>query len=234
VRPTLPADLTGEQALTLFLAASVAPSLTPDELDESLPRLHHLAVLMMSRRAAPPAPVDAAPPTMPIAVQPLDPPTMRGLRPVAPTPLAPIRARKESTMTKILRGLLGLAVLAVLLVGCLAVVGTSPTASPASSIPPAAPFVTEPASPSVDEQAPDGSLAGSGTYLVGSDVEPGTYRSTGAADEGGICYWARLKDADGDLDSIIANDVGAGSQIVTIKATDGAFSSRGCATWTRS
>ena len=75
---TLPAELTGEQAMTLFLAASVAPSLTPDELDESIPRLRHLAELMVSRRTAAPAPTDVDPPTMPIEVQPLDPPTGPG------------------------------------------------------------------------------------------------------------------------------------------------------------
>ena len=71
------------------------------------------------------------------------------------------------------------------------------------------------------------------SLLGGGDVQPGTYRSAGLADSTGICYWARLKDTTGDMDSIIANDVGKGPQVVTVKKTDGAFSTRGCATWTR-
>lgn len=85
----------------------------------------------------------------------------------------------------------------------------------------------------VDVQAPDGSIAGNGTYAVPVDVQPGTYKSAGPSDSTGVCYWARLKNTSGDMDSIIANDVGKGPQVVTIKKTDGAFSTRGCATWTR-
>jgi hypothetical protein len=42
---------------------------------------------------------------------------------------------------------------------------------------------------------------GPGTYLVGTDMEPGTYRSAGS--ETG-CYWARQRNDAGD---IIANDL---------------------------
>jgi hypothetical protein len=323
VHRTLPAEVTGEQALTLFLAIAVQPSLTPDELNESLPRLQHLARLMMSRRVAAPADVDSADDVTttrlttirPTADPRIDPPTVRlaavepAVEPApvmvtvpepvtdaqadeiraalergpgehevtggvvtvpqpsrkrgrhavadepaertfagavmdaargrqtdpAAAPFTPIRARKVPPMLRtILRALAGVAVLAVLLVGIAAVVATSPMPpSPTSSTPPAAAPV-KPASPAVDEQAADGSLAGSGTYLVGTDVEPGTYRTTGPADESGVCYWARLKSTDGDLKSIIANEAATGSQIVTIGARDRAFTSRGCAPWTRS
>jgi hypothetical protein len=72
-------------------------------------------------------------------------------------------------------------------------------------------------------------IADDGTWLVGTDVKPGTYRSSAEGD----CYWARLKNTNGDLDSIIANGNG-GNQVVTIKSTDKAFeSSNGCAPWTK-
>ena len=41
-----------------------------------------------------------------------------------------------------------------------------------------------------------------GTWLVGSDIEPGRYRLY--ADNS--CYWARLAGFSGDLDDILANE----------------------------
>jgi hypothetical protein len=72
-------------------------------------------------------------------------------------------------------------------------------------------------------------IAEDGTWLVGVDVKAGTYRSSNSGD----CYWARLKNTNGDLDSILANGNG-GNQVVTIKRTDKAFeSANGCAPWTK-
>ena len=77
--------------------------------------------------------------------------------------------------------------------------------------------------------APAAAIAEDGTWLVGADVKPGTYRSSSSGD----CYWARLRNTNGDLDSIIANGNG-GNQVVTIKRTDKAFeSANGCAPWTK-
>ena len=67
-----------------------------------------------------------------------------------------------------------------------------------------------------------------GTWLVGTDIKPGTYRSS--SDDS--CYWARLKNTNGDLDAILANGNG-GNQVVTVKKTDKAFESAGCAPWTK-
>jgi hypothetical protein len=55
-----------------------------------------------------------------------------------------------------------------------------------------------------------------GTYLVGTDIQPGSYKSSGP-DTGGIgmCYWARLKDDSGS--NIIANNVGDGPSRFTTK-----------------
>lgn len=73
---------------------------------------------------------------------------------------------------------------------------------------------------------------GDGTYEVGVDVEPGRYKTV-VPDDSLNCYWARLKDDSGELDAIIANannDPGARVS-VTIKKSDGFFTSKGCGDW---
>jgi hypothetical protein len=72
-------------------------------------------------------------------------------------------------------------------------------------------------------------FAGDGDFRVGSDIKPGTYRTTGNRD--GMCYWERAKDAKGEMDSIIANDNVSGTSYVTVKATDKLFKSSGCKGW---
>ncbi|MFF4362508.1 hypothetical protein [Streptomyces sp. NPDC001604] len=72
-------------------------------------------------------------------------------------------------------------------------------------------------------------FAGDGDFRVGSDVKPGTYRTTGNTD--GMCYWERAKDAKGEMDSILANDNVRGTGYVTVKATDKLFKSNGCKDW---
>ena len=66
-----------------------------------------------------------------------------------------------------------------------------------------------------------------GTFLIGSDVQPGRYIATQLES----CYWARLKDASGSLDAIIANDNATGQAIVDIAPTDALFESSGCGRW---
>lgn len=72
-------------------------------------------------------------------------------------------------------------------------------------------------------------FSGDGTYQVGKDVKPGTYRTTGNTDD--MCYWERAKDASGDMDSLLANDNVTGSSYVTVKASDKLFKSEGCHDW---
>lgn len=76
---------------------------------------------------------------------------------------------------------------------------------------------------------------GDGTYVVGTDIEAGTYRTTGADEQAMVkmCSWKRLKDTSGEFQSIIATDIAQGPTTITIKPTDGAFESRGCAPWTK-
>ena len=70
---------------------------------------------------------------------------------------------------------------------------------------------------------------GAGAYIVGTDMEPGTYRSSG----GRNCYYERLRDFTGGMNSIIANGNTNNPTIVTIAPTDAGFQSNGCGTWTK-
>jgi hypothetical protein len=70
---------------------------------------------------------------------------------------------------------------------------------------------------------------GEGAYIVGTDIEPGTYRSSGS----GSCYYARLRNFTADLNSIIANGNTETSTVVTLKPADAGFESQGCGTWTK-
>ncbi len=71
---------------------------------------------------------------------------------------------------------------------------------------------------------------GQGTFIVGTDLTPGTYRSS----KGNGCYWARLRGFGGALRDIIANDfVTGGPSIVRIKASDKGFQSSSCGNWTK-
>ncbi|WP_406216869.1 hypothetical protein [Streptomyces canus] len=72
-------------------------------------------------------------------------------------------------------------------------------------------------------------FAGDGDFQVGSDIKPGTYRTTGNSD--GMCYWERAKDASGEMDSLLANDNVTGTGYVTVKATDKLFKSSDCNDW---
>ncbi|MEU9173300.1 hypothetical protein AB0D34_36975 [Streptomyces sp. NPDC048420] len=72
-------------------------------------------------------------------------------------------------------------------------------------------------------------FSGDGDFQVGSDVKPGTYRTTGNSD--GMCYWERAKDASGEMDSLLANDNVTGTGYVTVKATDKLFKSSDCNDW---
>lgn len=81
-----------------------------------------------------------------------------------------------------------------------------------------------------EEEKAEPAIDGDGTFQVGSDVKPGTYRTTGNDALDG-CYWERAKDSTGEMDSIIANDNVTGASYVTIKATDKIFKSNGCNDW---
>lgn len=81
----------------------------------------------------------------------------------------------------------------------------------------------------------DGTVSVSdGTYLVGTDIKAGTYRTDGPASSDILdsCYWERAKDDSGSLDSIIANDNITGPGRLTVKAGQILKLDGGCE-WTR-
>jgi len=65
-----------------------------------------------------------------------------------------------------------------------------------------------------------------GTWAVGSDIKPGTYVVSSGED----CYWARLRNFEGSLDSIIANGNTSHGR-VTIKKTDKGLELSGGCVW---
>ncbi|NUP38742.1 MAG: hypothetical protein HOY76_17425 [Streptomyces sp.] len=86
-----------------------------------------------------------------------------------------------------------------------------------------------PAQKKADKPADKPAFKGNGTFEVGKDIQPGTYRTSGNSD--GMCYWERDKDAKADSDSILANDTVFGSSYVTIKPTDKIFTTTDCKDW---
>ncbi len=69
---------------------------------------------------------------------------------------------------------------------------------------------------------------GDGTYIVGTDIEAGTYHTSG----GQFCSYERLSGFGGTDADIIAIENPNGSAIVTIAPTDKGFLSANCGTWT--
>jgi hypothetical protein len=77
-----------------------------------------------------------------------------------------------------------------------------------------------------------GNTFSDGTWRVGADIKPGTYRANAKMG----CYWERLRGFSGDtLTDVISNNVSGsdGPVTVTIKPTDKGFKSQLCGTWTK-
>jgi hypothetical protein len=92
------------------------------------------------------------------------------------------------------------------------------------------PGVAHPTASATTIGAPAGSFS-TGKFAVGKDIAPGTYRTNPVHVP---CYWARLRDQNDSLDSVIANDLAGGPAVVTIAPSDGSFESAAdCGTWTR-
>ena len=79
--------------------------------------------------------------------------------------------------------------------------------------------------------APTGELHefGDGTFVVGKDIQPGTYRARVPSPG---CYWARLSGFGGFAGDVIANEATGAPTVVTISASDTGFYSDMCGTWT--
>ena len=72
---------------------------------------------------------------------------------------------------------------------------------------------------------------GDGTYVVGTDVAPGTYRNS-ESDPSQGCQWARLSGFGGESSDVITELFSYDQQVVTISPDDAGFTSSGCGTWT--
>jgi hypothetical protein len=74
---------------------------------------------------------------------------------------------------------------------------------------------------------PQNGIKGDGTWIVGKQIKPGTYRTTDAAD----CYWERTSGFSGEFDDLIANDNVNGQAVVEIKKGDVGFTTNRCGAW---
>lgn len=108
--------------------------------------------------------------------------------------------------------------------------GATPSSESTPESDDAASATAEPAATAEPTPTPtaDAGSFGDGTYTIGSDVQPGTYRGEG----GTFCYWARLSGFGGEFEEIIANGTGDYSQVVTIEEGDVGFETEGCGDWT--
>jgi hypothetical protein len=94
---------------------------------------------------------------------------------------------------------------------------TTTTAAPATTSPAPPP---PPPTPTIQE----------GTWTVGEDFPPGTYKTSNAPES---CYWGIYKSGQNqDLNSIISNHNGGGNLRVTLKAGQD-FTTERCGTWTK-
>lgn len=71
----------------------------------------------------------------------------------------------------------------------------------------------------------ENTIPGDGVFVVGEDIEAGTYVSEGGTN----CYWARLDSTSGG--DLLANGLPGGPVTVTISGSDAAFKTKGCAEW---
>ncbi|MGV0627153.1 hypothetical protein [Mycolicibacter minnesotensis] len=81
--------------------------------------------------------------------------------------------------------------------------------------------VADPAPPPAPKQVIDAD----GTFAVGTDIVPGTYRSDGPRD-GAACYWRRMSG-----DKIVDSAMTKKPQVVLIEAGDTTFRTDRCQTW---
>ena len=68
---------------------------------------------------------------------------------------------------------------------------------------------------------------GDGIYIIGTDIQPGTYRNNGQQG----CYYERLSGFGGILGETIANENTDSPAVVTISPTDRGFKSARCGIW---
>lgn len=116
--------------------------------------------------------------------------------------------------------------------------GSPATGQPAASSPgggpgpTGAPTTTPPATqPTTTLPKPTHGF-GNGVFEVGTDVEPGMYRTAGPTADSEFCFWSRLSGLGGDPDiDVITNGAQDGPFTVTIEGSDVGFESASCEEW---
>ena len=88
-----------------------------------------------------------------------------------------------------------------------------------------------PAPPKAPVEPKAATFGGAGTYVVGDDIAPGTYKSRPDSGGIGMCVWQRLENTSGEISAVIASNISQGPVTVTIKSSDGAFETSGCSDW---
>lgn len=144
--------------------------------------------------------------------------------PTAPPP------KKRHTVRWIVLGVLALLVVLVAVFG--ATGGSPDTATTADPGGTSAPVQAPPTEPPAVVPAPTSPLTtfGNGTYLVGTDVAPGQYRSPGPEESiAPLCYWD-LKDAGGTITDQGVAPEGPSRATLTEGLT---FTSQGCQDWAK-
>lgn len=103
--------------------------------------------------------------------------------------------------------------------------GSDSAPGPESS--PGAESPTEDVAAAGDEASagPKALIKADGTYVVGTDILPGTYASAGPIADG-ACYWKRL-----DGSTILDNALTKKPQVVQIEPTDSSFMTNDCQQW---
>ncbi|MCW2690232.1 MAG: conserved rane protein [Mycobacterium sp.] len=84
------------------------------------------------------------------------------------------------------------------------------------------------ADPPPPAPGPKATIDSSGTFLVGTDIVPGTYSTAGPVGDG-TCYWKRLGSINGS--DIIDSAMSSKPQVVQIDPSDKAFKTDGCQAW---
>lgn len=109
---------------------------------------------------------------------------------------------------------------------------TPPGQTPPGQTPPGqtSPGQTPPGQTPPAQTTPAINPASLRTLVVGTDIQPGTYRTSGPTTGFSMCFWARMRSANGD---IIATGMPTGPATVTIQATDKVFQTGGCTEWTK-
>ena len=114
---------------------------------------------------------------------------------------------------------------AIVLAGC---GGSSQTAATLTSTLQITKTVTVTAPPPTS--VPKTTMETDGTYRVGTDIVPGTYRSAGPRPKGeSDCYWARLNSL--NETHIIDSNISTGPEVVMIQPSDAAFLTHSCQPW---